>query len=200
MRLRFSLALMLLFSQPVWAQLSRPKASATTESARLAAEYFVQKTGALWTYEAGKSKAKVSVVSVTDWRSSVSFSFPKVSGNAMWRVRDGAWLEKALGRGEAEAIVLPAKMTRGTQWDTASSLESLHRGTSRFEVVAIDAVVELPNGVTLSNCLAVLEMAEGLPPLTHYYAPNVGKVGVMKPDGWLYRLSQFSAGSRGHAE
>jgi hypothetical protein len=196
------LALMLcLFSSTVRAQLSRPSASPSSESARLAAEYFVQKAGATWRYEGDKkSSARISISSVVDWKSSVSFSLPKVSGSAVWRAKDGVWLEKSSLHPDGEAIVLPAKMTRGTQWETAASIESLRRGTSRFEVVAIDAVVELPNGITMSNCLAVLELAEGMLPLTHYYAPNVGKIGVMKTDMWLYRLTQFTSGKKGHAE
>jgi hypothetical protein len=35
---------------------------------------------------------------------------------------------------------------------------------------------------------------------THYYAPNMGKVAVMGPNGWLYRLVEFHAGARGHQE
>jgi hypothetical protein len=71
---------------------------------------------------------------------------------------------------------------------------------SQYEVMALEASVELPNGITVDHCLAVLEAGpDGSEPYTHYYAPNVGKVAVLAPTGWLYRLLEFRPGSR-HAE
>ncbi len=59
----------------------------------------------------------------------------------------------------------------------------------------------LPNGVTVEHCLAVLEMpVEGGDAYTHYYAPNIGKVAVQGPEGWVYRLLEFRSGGKGHSE
>ncbi|MER2560383.1 MAG: hypothetical protein ABTQ32_06685, partial [Myxococcaceae bacterium] len=66
---------------------------------------------------------------------------------------------------------------------------------------ALDAQVDLPNGIIIDHCLAVLESGlDGSAPYTHYYAPNLGKVGVRGPDDWLFRLVEFRPGSRGHSE
>ena len=60
---------------------------------------------------------------------------------------------------------------------------------------------QLPNGMTVEHCLAVLEMPDdGGPAYTHYYAPNLGKVAVEGPDGWVYRLVEFRSGGKGHSE
>lgn len=170
--------------------------SGTNEAARLGAEYFVQRAGVTWTYELPKGRGRVSVSSFIDWRAHVSVSLGKWSGSSVWRVKDGAWLEKSGLRGGAEAVVLPATLTRGTRWVTAASMERGGAQQSAFEVIALEAQVLLPNGQTLDSCLAVLETpVGGGDSLTHYYAQNVGKVAVQGPDGWLYRLIEFRGGS-----
>lgn len=191
----------------------RPEATATTEASRLGAEYFVQRAGASWTYqlaadssrkkdkEKENKRGKITISSFVDWKASVSVSMGKWQGGTTWRVKEGVWLERSGLRSEHETIVLPAQMTRGTRWQAPSSME---RGTgklSAFEVVALEAQVELPTGLTVEHCLAVLESApEGGEGFTHYYAPNIGKVAVQGPDGWLYRLVEFRSGAKGHAE
>lgn len=171
-----------------------------TEASRLGAEYFVQRGGVTWTYELPKGKGRVAVSSFTDWRAHVSISLGKSNGSAVWRVKDGVWLEKSALRGGGEAVVLPATLTRGTRWVTAASIEHGGSKQSAFEVIALEAQVALPNGQTLDNCLAVLETpVDGGDALTHYYVQNVGKVAVQGPDGWLYRLVEFRGGGH-HAD
>lgn len=180
---------------------ARPAASPTSESARLGAEYFVQKAGAAWVYQGAKGRGRVGINSFVDWRAHFSYAVGGRSGSGTWRVKEGVWLERTSGRSEHEAVVLPAKMTRGTRWTAAASIERGGGGTAQYEVVALEAVVELPNGLSVEHCLAVLETApDGAGAHTHYYAPNMGKVAVMGPDGWLYRLVEFHSGSRGHSE
>lgn len=171
------------------------------ESSRLGAEYFVQRAGAAWTYQLGKGKGRVTIVSFVDWRAQVSITLGKLAGGATWRVKEGAWLERSGLRGEHEAILLPASMSRGTRWQDVASIERGGSKPSAFEVVALDAQVELPTGMTVDHCLAVLEMpVEGGEAYTHYYAPNIGKVAVQGPEGWVYRLVEFRSGARGHSE
>lgn len=168
----------------------------TNEASRLGAEYFVQRAGVSWTYELPKGKGRVSISSFVDWRAHVSVALGRWSGSSVWRVKDGVWLERSGLRGGEEAIILPATLTRGTRWVTAASME---RGgkKSAFEVIALEATVELPNGQSLDNCLAVLETpVEGGEGLTHYYAQNIGKVAVQGPDGWLYRLVEMRGAPR----
>ncbi len=193
-----SLLLVLVTSQ---SPTSRPVPTATSEPSRLAGEYFVQKAGATWLYAGPKNKASYKITSFVDWRAAFSFSLGKRSAAGHWRVKDGAWLEKSSARGESEVVLLPALMTRGTRWQAAASLERAKSGISQFEVLALDAQVELPTGITVEHCLAVLESdLEGGDPYTHYFAPNVGKVAVRGPDDWLFRLTEFRAGQRSHAE
>lgn len=181
--------------------LVRPSPSATTESSRLGAEYFVQKAGASWVYQLAKGKGRVSITAFVDWRAHFSYSLGKRAGSGVWRVKDGVWLERTSARSEHEAVVLPATMTRGTRWTAPASIERGGTQPAQYEVLALEASVELPNGITVDHCLAVLETgADGSDAHTHYYAPNVGKVAVMAPDGWLYRLVEFNSGSRGHSE
>ncbi len=190
-----------MLSCAAFAQTARPAASATSESSRLGAEYFVQRAGAAWTYQLGKGKGRVTIVSFLDWKAQVSISLGKFSGNASWRVKEGAWLERSGLRGEHEAILLPASMSRGTRWQDVASIERGGTRPSSFEVVALEAQVELPTGMTVEHCLAVLEMPpEGGDAYTHYYAPNIGKVAVQGPDGWVYRLVEFRSGAKGHSE
>jgi hypothetical protein len=96
-------------------------------------------------------------------------------------------------------MVLPAVMTLGTRWQGPASMEKGDRGTSLYEVVALDAMVALPNGSVVDRCLAVLETSgDGTSPYTHYYASNLGKVAVRGPDDWVSRLVEFYPGSRAH--
>ena len=98
-------------------------------------------------------------------------------------------------------MVLPASMSRGTRWQDVASIERGGYKPSSFEVVALEAQVELPNGMVVEHCLAVLEMPEeGGGAFTHYYAPSIGKVAVQGPEGWVYRLLEFRGGGKGHAE
>ncbi|MBL8914556.1 MAG: hypothetical protein JNM17_27880 [Archangium sp.] len=189
----------------------RPEATATSEASRLGAEYFVQRAGASWTYalaadskkakEKENKRGKITISSFVDWKASVSVSMGKWQGGTTWRVKEGAWLERSGLRSDHETIVLPAQMTRGTRWQAPSSMERGPGKVSAYEVVALEAQVELPTGMTVEHCLAVLESApEGGEGFTHYYAPNIGKVAVQGPEGWLYRLVEFRSGAKGHAE
>ena len=179
---------------------ARPAPTPTSEAARLGAEYFVQKAGAAWVYQGVKGKGHVGINSFVEWRAHFTYAVGGKSGSGVWRVKDGVWLERAAGRSEHEAVVLPATMSRGTRWTAPASIERGGGGQAQYEVVALEAVVELPNGMTIEHCLAVLETGDGPGAHTHYYAPNMGKVAVDGPDGWLYRLVEFRSGTRGHAE
>ncbi len=189
----------LLLSAHVWAQ--GTSATATSESTRVAGEYFIQKSGASWVYQlTPKTKGRLTITSFVDWKAGFTLSLGKRTVSGAWRVKDGAWLERSLSRGEGEMVVLPAVMTVGTRWQAPSSLDSGVKGTSWFEVISLDAVVDLPTGVTLTHCLAVLETANGESTFTHYYAPNIGKVGLRGASDWVYLLLEFRPGSRSHHE
>lgn len=181
---------------------SRQPATATTEATRLGAEYFIQKAGAAWTYQLPSgAKGKVSISAFVDWKASFTFNLGKRSGGGTWRVKEGHWLERSSARADGEVVVLPAVMTRGTRWQAPASLERGTREMAQYEVLALDAQLELPTGVTLDQCLVVLETAlDGSAPFTHYYVANIGKVGVRGPDDWVLRLVEFRSGSRGHQE
>ncbi len=191
-----SLVLLLITTQ------ARPPHSATSEASRVAGEYFVQKTGASWSYVGAKgAKAHYAINSFVEWRAAFSFSFGKKSASGHWRIKEGAWLERSSARSESEAVLLPATMSRGTTWSAPASIERGKNETSQYEVLALDAQVELPTGATVDHCLAVLESSvDGSDSYTHYYAPNVGKVAVRGPTDWLFRLTEFRSGHRGHAE
>jgi hypothetical protein len=181
---------------------ARQPATATTEPTRLGAEYFIQRAGAAWTYQlqAG-GKGRVSINSFVDWKAGYSYSLGKRSGSGSWRVKEGNWLERNGARADGEVMLLPAVMTRGSRWQAPASIEKGSRDASQYEVVALDAQVDLPNGIVMDHCLAVLETAlDGSGPFTHYYAPNIGKVAVRGPDDWLFRLVEFRSGARGHQE
>jgi len=196
-----SLALVIFLSCAAQAQSARPAPTATSESTRLGAEYFVQRAGASWTYATAKGKGRVTIVSFVDWRAQVSVSIGKWVGSSSWRVKDGAWLERSGLRADHEAVVLPASMSRGSRWEAPSSMERGAGKQSSYEVLALEASVELPTGLTVDHCLAVLESPlEGGESFTHYYAPNVGKVAVQGPEGWVYRLVEYRSGGKGHAE
>ena len=194
-------AFLCFLSFAAFAQSARPGPSPTSEASRLGAEYFVQRAGAAWTYQLGKNKGRITIVSFLEWKAQVSISLGKIAGNASWRVKEGAWLERSGLRGEHEAMLLPAQMSRGTRWQDVASIERGGSKPSTYEVVALEAQVELPTGMTVDHCLAVLEMPDdGSPAFTHYYAPNIGKVAVQGPEGWVYRLVTFTAGGKGHSE
>ncbi len=194
-------AFLCFLSFAAFAQSARPGPSPTSEASRLGAEYFVQRAGAAWTYQLGKNKGRITIVSFLEWKAQVSISLGKIAGNASWRVKEGAWLERSGLRGEHEAMLLPAQMSRGTRWQDVASIERGGSKPSTYEVVALEAQVELPTGMTVDHCLAVLETPDdGSPAFTHYYAPNIGKVAVQGPEGWVYRLVTFTAGGKGHSE
>ena len=181
---------------------ARQPATATSEATRLGAEYFIQKAGATWTYQLQSgSKGRVSINSFVEWKAGFSYSIGKKSVSGTWRVKEGNWLERSSARADGEVVLLPAVMTRGTRWQAPASIEKGTKETSQYEVLALDAQVDLPNGIIIDHCLAVLESGlDGSAPYTHYYAPNLGKVGVRGPDDWLFRLVEFRPGSRGHSE
>lgn len=180
----------------------RRPASPTTEATRLGAEYFIQKAGASWSYQLqGGSKGRVTINAFVEWKASFSYSLGKKSGSGTWRVKEGNWLERTSARADGEVVVLPAVMTRGSRWQAPASVERGTRELVQYEVLALDAQVDLPTGVIVDDCLVVLETAlDGTAPYTHYYSPNIGKVGVRGPDDWLYRLVEFKPGARGHQE
>jgi len=180
----------------------RPAPTPTSEGARLGAEYVVQRAGAHWTYQwVGGGRGRMSVDRFSEWKAFVSYSLGKASGSTVWRVRDGAWVERNASRGPGELLVLPALISVGTRWSAPASLERGGKGPATWEVLALDASVELPRGITVDHCLAVLETSsDGQPPFTHYFAPNMGKVAVRGPDDWVALLSEFRAGGRGHQE
>jgi hypothetical protein len=179
---------------------SRPPTAPTAEATRVAAEYFVQKAGVTWVYQLEKTKGRVTITDISDWRSRVSFSLGRRVGTTTWRLKDGAWLERSAARGDAEAVVLPPTMSFGTRWRATASIERGGGRPAQYEVMALEATVDLPNGQSAEQCLAVLETElDGSEPYTHFYAPNIGKVAVQGPSGWLYRLVEFHAASR-HSE
>lgn len=181
---------------------ARQPASPTSEPTRLGAEYFIQRAGAQWTYQLqGGGKGRVAITSFVEWKAAFTWSLGKKSGSGTWRVKDGNWLERTSARADTEVVLLPAVMTRGSHWQAPASIEKGTRDTSQYEVVALDAQVDLPNGIVMEHCLAVLETGlDGSAPFTHYYAPNIGKVGVRGPDDWMFRLVEFRSGARGHQE
>jgi hypothetical protein len=182
---------------------SRPPATSTTESSRLGVEYLVQKAGTTWVYQLegqAKARGRLTIIRLADWRAHFSYGFGKQSGSGAWFARSGAWLERTSTRGPAEAVVLPALMSRGSTWRAPGSIERGGGAGAQYEVMALDATVELPNGSTLDHCLVVLETApDGSEVWSHYYAPSLGKVAVRSPRGWVYRLVEFRSGSK-HAE
>lgn len=199
---RAALALVLATAASAEPPTARQPATATSEATRLGAEYFIQKAGATWTYQLQSgSKGRVSINSFVEWKAGFSYSIGKKSVSGTWRVKEGNWLERSSARADGEVVLLPAVMTRGTRWQAPASIEKGTKETSQYEVLALDAQVDLPNGIIIDHCLAVLESGlDGSAPYTHYYAPNLGKVGVRGPDDWLFRLVEFRPGSRGHSE
>ena len=176
-----ALALCLLSSSPM------------SEGAHAATDYYAVRAGSAWTYLAGKEKVGVKVASVENWQARVQVSWGKRSTSANWRVKEGAWLERLAGA--SEVVLLPASLHVGSQWAGPSSLERNGKDGSQFEVMAIDATVEVPAGV-FERCLAVLETSQAGPVLTHFWAPNVGKVAVKSNDDFVLKLVQFDPGRR----
>ncbi|MBK7859112.1 MAG: hypothetical protein IPJ65_10935 [Archangiaceae bacterium] len=170
-------------------------AAPTAENVRSGAGYFIGRAGTSWSYVADKGKAHVTVDSVENWASRFHVEWGKRSISGTWRVRDGAWVEKLPSHDEA--VVLPAQLSVGTRWTAPSSIERGEKGNSKFEVISMDAQVELASGNTREGCVAVLETGDTGGAFTHFYAPNTGKVAVQGPDGWVLRLSEFRAGRGG---
>jgi len=173
-------------------------AAPTAEGSRSGAVYYMGRPGSTWSYAAGeKGKARVTVESVENWAARFHVDWGKRSISGTWRVRDGAWVEKLPTNG-AESIVLPAHVSVGSRWTGPSSIERGEKSLSRFEVISLDAQVELPSGGTREGCVAVLESADGSDrAFTHFYAPMSGKVAVQGPEGWLLRLLEFRPGRGG---
>jgi hypothetical protein len=166
----------------------------TAENARSGAIYFAARAGSSWSYVAGdKAKARITVDTVENWAARFHVEWGKRSTSGTWRVRDGAWVEKLPTH--EESVVLPAQLSVGSRWTGPSSLERGEKGLSKFEVISMDAQVELPNGGSREGCVAVLETGEGSDhAFTHFYAPNAGKVAVQGPEGWVLRLIEYRAG------
>jgi hypothetical protein len=177
-----------------------PLAAPLAEGARSGASYYNGRAGNSWSYAAGdKGKAKVVVEGVENWAARFHVDWGKKSISGTWRVRDGAWVQKLPAR--EESVVLPAVVTVGARWAGPSSIEHGGEGTSQYEVISLDASVELPGGGTKEGCVAVLEMGtDGDRPVTHFYAPNSGKVAVQGPEGWMLRLLEFRSGGHGSGD
>jgi hypothetical protein len=176
-------------------------AAPTAEGSRSGAAYYMGRVGSSWSYAAGdKGKARITVDSVENWAARFHVDWGKRSLSGTWRVRDGAWVEK-LPTNEHESTVLPAHISVGSRWTGPSSLERGEKGTSKFEVISMDAQVELPNGATREGCVAVLETADGADrAYTHFYAPNTGKIAVQGPEGWQLRLLEIRPGRGGGSD
>lgn len=167
------------------------------ESSHSASDYYAVRVGSAWNYLAGKDKVSVKVSSVENWQARVQVSWGKRSTGGNWRVKEGAWLERLSGVGET--VLLPATLHVGSQWAGPSSLERNGKDASQFEVVAIDATVQVPAG-TFEKCLAVLETSPSGNILTHFWAPNVGKVAVKSNDEFVLKLVQFDPGRRANGD
>ncbi len=170
--------------------------SETSEGTHAAGEYYAVRSGSSWTYLAGKDRVVVQVTAVENWQGRIQLTWGKRSTGGSWRVKGGAWLEHLATRGPGETVLMPASLQVGTRWAGPSSVERYGKDASQFEVVATDATAEVPAG-TYEKCLAVLETgAEGGNVLTHFWAPNVGKVGVKSNDDWVLKLVKYEAGRR----
>lgn len=169
--------------------------SPMSEGSRAAAEYYAVRAGSAWSYVSGKDKVSFRVSGVENWQARVQVSWGKRSTAASWRVKDGAWLERQTGL--SETVLLPAAMHLGSSWPGPSSIERNGKDASQYEVVATDATVEVPAG-TFEKCLAVLETSPSGGVLTHFWAPNVGKVAVKNGDEFVLKLVAFDPGKRPH--
>jgi hypothetical protein len=171
-------------------------AAPTNEGARQGASYYEGRAGSTWSYSADKGKARVTIDNVENWAAHFHVEWGKKSVAGIWRAREGAWVQRLPGK--EESVVLPAQVTLGARWSGPSSIERGGATPSTFEVIAMDAQVELANGNTKEGCVAVLETGPGGDrPITHFYAPNAGKVAVQGPDGWMLRLLEFRPGRGG---
>ena len=171
--------------------------SPASESSHAASDYYAVRVGSAWTYLAGKDKVSVKVSAVENWQARVQVNWGKRSTGGNWRVKEGAWLERLSG--VAEVVLLPATLHLGSQWVGPSSLERNGKDASQFEVVATDATVQVPAG-TFEKCLAVLETSPSGTMLTHFWAPNVGKVAVKNNDDFVLKLVQFDPGRRANGD
>ena len=170
--------------------------SATSEGTHAAGEYYAVRSGSSWTYQAGKDKVVIQVSGVENWKADMQLSWGKRSTGGTWRIKEGAWLEHLSIRGPGETVLLPALLQVGTRWTGPASMERNGKDNSQYEVVAIDATAEVPAG-TYEKCVAVLETSSaGGNVLTHFWAPNVGKVGVKSNDDWVLKLTKYEAGRR----
>ena len=168
-----------------------------SEGSRTAGDYYAVRSGTSWNYLAGKDKVSVKVSAVENWQARVQVSWGKRSTGGNWRVKEGAWLERWAGVGEV--VLLPASMHVGSQWSGPSSIERNGKDVSQFEVVATDAVVVVPAG-TFEKCLAVLETSPSGGVLTHFWAPNVGKVAVKSNEEFVLKLVSFDPGRRANGD
>jgi hypothetical protein len=171
--------------------------SPMSEGSRSAGDYYAVRSGTSWSYVAGKDKVSVKVSGVENWQAHVQVTWGKRSTGGSWRVKEGAWLERLSGVGEV--VLLPASLQIGSQWSGPSSLERNGKGASQFEVVATDATVQVPAG-TFEKCLAVLETSASGPVLTHFWAPNVGKVAVKNNEDFVLQLVAFASGRRANGD
>lgn len=179
---------------PAPAPTERTYAKPLPEGVHAAGEYYAIRAGSTWKYTSGKERVTVSVNTIENWTAHVSISWGKRSTSAAWRVKDGAWLERSGSHPGTEIVFMPAQLQVGTRWKGPSSVERNAKDDSAYEVLATDAQVE--GDQTYDHCLAVLETpVAGGAPLTHFYAPNVGKVGV-KGDGdeWVLKLVEYRPG------
>lgn len=176
-----SLALLVLLGSPM------------SEATHAATDYYAVRAGTAWNYLAGKDKVTVKVSAVENWQARVQVNWGKRSTGGSWRVKEGAWVERMQGVGEV--VLLPAALHVGSQWAGPSSIERNGKDASQFEVVATDATVEVPAG-TFEKCLAVLETSPSGAVLTHFWAPNVGKVAVKSNDEFVLKLVTHDPGRR----
>lgn len=172
-------------------------ASAPSESSHAASDYYAVRAGTAWSYLAGKEKVSVKVSAVENWQARVQVNWGKRSTGGNWRVKEGAWLERLSG--VPEVVLLPAALHLGSQWSGPSSIERNGKDASQFEVIATDATVQVPAG-TFEKCLAVLETSGSGTMLTHFWAPNVGKVAVKAHEDFVLKLVAFDPGRRANGD
>ncbi len=170
------------------------------ESTRLAGQYLVTRPGTVWIFQQTKGRGRISVASSADWKVAFSYAVAGRSGAGVWRIKDGAWLERSALRGTEDAVVLPAQVSRGARWQSTASIERGGKGTSTFEVISLDASLQPPPPVApeknssplpIEHCLVVLETSEADVVYIHYYAPHWGKVAVQAGGEWLFRLVEM---------
>src|SRR5258708_1780654 len=121
--------------------ISLTAAAPTAEGSRQGATYYVGRTGSTWSYATDKGRAKVIVDSVENWAAHCHVAGGKRSVGGVWRAREGAWVQKLPER--PEAVILPAQVTVGTRWAGPASIERGGAASSIFEVISMDAQVEL---------------------------------------------------------